>query len=342
MLNTAHNTMSERRFTIVATVRNESSTIRAFVDSLIGQNRAPDEILIVDGASTDGTLEILQEYEQRGSLRVISQPCNIAEGRNLGIGAAKGTHLAITDAGCRVDPDWLARIDRCFASDSRPDVVAGNFRFETHSRFEEAVVKATFQPNRDDTDAARFYPSSRSVAFSKDAWTRAGGYPEWLYAAEDTLFNIRLRQLGLRFAFCRDAIVQWRPRETWRALARQRINFSRGNARVGIGTTGYHINLRVHGQIAAALVAGAIHPLFLVLALGLFAWHIHQHLWPQVTATTPANDWAMRVRVLAVMEFVRLVNLYGFLLGRHDRRTDDIYVQKQVFGWSIIQMMLME
>jgi len=318
------------KFTLIATVRNEVGTIRDFVESLLAQSRPPDEILIVDGVSSDGTREILEDYAMRGVLRVISQPCNIAEGRNLGIAAATGSHLAVTDAGCQVDPDWLAQIERCFKSAGQPDVVAGNFRFETHTPFEEAVVRATFQPNRDDTETARYYPSSRSVAFSKAAWEKAGGYPEWLYAAEDTLFNIRLRQLGCRFVFCRDAIVRWRPRETWRALARQRINFSRGNARVGIGTSGYITNLRIHGQIAAALLASTIQPLFIFVALALLGSHILRHLWPQVVATTPPSDWLMRLRVLSVMEYVRVVNLYGFLLGRYDRKHDPSYVQRQI------------
>lgn len=322
--------MVERRFTLIATVRNEAGTIRSFVDSLLTQTRKPDEILIVDGASTDGTREILEGYAARGLLRVISRPCNIAEGRNLGIAAASGTHLAVTDAGCRVDADWLARLAECFEADCKPDVVAGNFRFETHTPFEEAVVRATFQPNRDETETARYYPSSRSVAFSKVAWEKAGGYPEWLYAAEDTLFNIRMRQLGFRFVFCRDAIVRWRPRESWRALARQRINFSRGNARVGIGTAGYLTNLKIHGLVLAALIAGILHPLFLLIALGLFGWHVRRHLWPQAVATTEPGDWKMRLRVLTVMEFVRLVNLYGFLLGRRDRQRDPSFVQRQM------------
>lgn len=317
-------------FTLIATVRNEASTIRDFVESLLAQTRKPDEILIVDGASTDGTREILEDYAQRGLLRFISQPCNIAEGRNLGIAAATGTHLAVTDAGCRVDPDWLAQIERCFAADCKPDVVAGNFRFETHTPFEEAVVLATFQPNRDQSETARFYPSSRSVAFTKQAWERAGGYPEWLYAAEDTLFNIRMRQLGLRFVFCRDAIVRWRPRETWRALARQRINFSRGNARVGIGTTGYLTNLQVHGLFAALLILSPLFSAALVGAVGVAAWHVYRHLWHQASRATMDRGWRMRLRVLAVMEFVRLVNLYGFLRGRWDRRVDPQYVERQM------------
>lgn len=320
--------MSEPRFTVVATVRNEARTIDAFIQSLLAQRRVPDEIVIVDGASSDGTREILEGYAARGVLTLISRPCNIAAGRNLGITAATGTHIAVTDAGCRVDPDWLAQIARCFAADPAPDVVAGNFRFETHTRFEEAVVRGTFQPNRDQTQAARFYPSSRSVAFARAAWQKAGGYPDWLYAAEDTLFNIRLRQLGCRFVFCRDAVVHWRPRETWRALARQRINFARGNARVGIGTAGYLINLRLHAALAVLLLAGLWFPPSLVAALSVLAWHVHRHLWSHATLMSP-GDPGMRLRVLAVMEFVRIVSLYGFLRGRWDRISDPSFLRRQ-------------
>jgi glycosyltransferase involved in cell wall biosynthesis len=297
--------MSNRRYTLIATVRNEAAGIRDFVDSLLAQRRAPDEIVIVDGASTDGTRGILGKYAARAALRVISRPCNIAEGRNLGISAATGTHLAVTDAGCKVDADWLREIDRAFDHPSTPDVVAGNFRYECHNDFEEAVVRATFQPHRDDTENARFYPSSRSIAFSKAAWQRAGGYPEWLYAAEDTLFNIRLRQLGHRFVFAREAIVRWRPRETWRALARQRINFARGNARVGIGESGYLLNLRVHAALLLSVLAGGIHPVFLCVALLLAAQHVRRRLWPQAKTTTAPGEWRMRALVMTVMEYAR-------------------------------------
>ncbi len=318
------------KISIIATVRNEKQTIEKFLRSLLEQTRRADEIIIVDGASTDGTREILEKYAAQGLLRVISKPCNIAQGRNLGIAAATGTHIAVTDAGCQVDSNWLAEIAQCFSASPAPDVVAGNFRFETHSLFEDAVVCATFQPNRDETEAARYYPSSRSVAFTKAAWEKAGGYPEWLYAAEDTLFNMRMRQLGYHFVFCRDAIVRWRPRETWRALARQRVNFSRGNARVGIGTAGYLINLRIHGLMAALLVMALWFPAFLIAAIALSIWHVHKHLWPQMISSTPSQDWRIRLRVIAVMEFVRIINLYGFMLGRWDRLSDPSYISRQV------------
>lgn len=321
--------MAETSFTIIATVRNEAGTIRAFVDSLLAQSHRPNEIIIVDGASTDGTLEMLQEYARRGAITLISQDCNIAQGRNLGIAAVKTTHIGVTDAGCKVDADWVREIVGCFANNPGTDVVAANFRFETHSRFEEAVIHATFRSRRDRTDLSPYHPSSRSVAFTKDAWDRAGGYPEWLYAAEDTLFNIRLRQIGCTFVFCPHAFVQWRPRESWKDLARQRINFSRGNARTGFGIYGYIRSLRMHGLFAMLLALGVWQPISLLATLAVIAWYVRGSLWPQVEANVPSSDFGMRFRVLLVMEFVRLVQIYGFMRGRWDRRFDKKYVENQ-------------
>ena len=320
-----------RSVTIIATVRNEKDSIRTFVDSLLGQERPADEIIIVDGASDDGTLEILQAFSQDNKLKVISQDCNIAEGRNLGIAAASSEIIAVTDAGCLVELDWLAQLMCCFDHELKPDVVSGNFRFDCHSDFETAVSLATFAPNRETSDQARYLPSSRSLAFTKAAWQAAGGYPEWLYAAEDTLFDIRLRQLGFEFVFCKDAYVCWRPRENWRALAKQRMNFARGNGRVGIGTRGYIINAQYHLAILLPVLAMLIHPLIGLLGLPPLIVHIRSNLLSQsLYAVRQSGRWSMFFRVMLVMEITRLVGIAGYLMGRNDRRTNPAtYVDKQ-------------
>ncbi len=320
---------------IVATVRNEKDSIVAFVDSLLEQSVSPAEIIIVDGASSDGTREILDGYAERGDIVLISQDCNIAEGRNLGIGRAVNSIIAVTDAGCIVTPTWLENILTCLEQNPQADVIAGNFRFICHSPFEEAVTLATFPPDRDGTEAARYYPSSRSLGFRKPAWEKAGGYPEWLSVAEDTLFNIRLRQLGCHFVFARDAIVRWRPRTTWRALARQRFNFARCNAQAGIGTQGYVINMKFHAAIVAPLALGLVSPWLMLLSLYPLSQHLGHNLLPQAKRAAQKSERpGMKLRVLLVMEFVRLVGMAGFLLGRLDRLRDGKYSdsQKQWMG----------
>jgi len=315
---------------IVATVRNEKDTIVAFVGSLLEQSIKPAEIIIVDGASTDGTREILENYAERNEIVLISQDCNIAQGRNIGISKAKNDIIAVTDAGCIVTESWLEIILECFEQDPQPDVVAGNFSFICCTKFEQVVSLATFPPNRDETEAARYYPSSRSLAFKKSAWEKAKGYPEWLFVAEDTLFNIRLRQLGCHFVFAKDAIVRWRPRATWRALEKQRFNFARCNAQAGIGTQGYIINIKLHVAILLPLLLGILSPWLMLLSAYPLIQHLRQNLLPQANQAAkkikqPGTKWY----VLSVMEFVRLVGIAGFLVGRLDRITNKKYIESQ-------------
>jgi len=315
---------------LVATVRNEKNTIEAFVDSLLKQSIKPDEIIIVDGASTDGTRELLEKYSQRGDVVLVSQDCNIAQGRNAGISRAKYNIIAVTDAGCIVTETWLSSILQCFEQNPQADVVAGNFRFNCHSRFEEAVSLATFPPDRDDTEAARYYPSSRSLAFRKPAWEKAKGYPEWLFVAEDTLFNIRLRQLGCHFVFAKDAIVRWRPRASWAALAKQRFNFARCNAQAGIGTQGYIINIKYHAAILLPLLMGFLSPWLVIFSAYPSIQHLRRNLLPQAgLAARKTNTTGMKWYVLSVMEFVRVVGMLGFLSGRWDRLINKKYSESQ-------------
>lgn len=322
--------MNSLPVTLVATVRNERNTIEAFVDSLLKQSTKPEEIIIIDGASTDGTRELLERYSQRGEIVLVSQDCNIAQGRNLGISRAKNDIIAVTDAGCIVTETWLKNILECFKQDPQADVVAGNFRFICHSRFEEAVPLATFPTDRDNTEAARYYPSSRSLAFRKTAWEKAKGYPEWLFVAEDTLFNIRLRQLGCHFVFAKDAIVRWRPRATWRALAKQRFNFARCNAQAGIGTQGYIINIKYHTAILLPLLLGFLWPWFILLSAYPLTQHLRQNLLPQASqGAEKTRRTGMKWYILAVMEFVRLLGIAGFLTGRWDRITNKKYIESQ-------------
>lgn len=317
--------------TVIATVRNERAGIREFVESLLSQTLTPDEIIIVDGASSDGTLEILRGYEAAGHIRLISQPCNIAQGRNLGVAAARNELIAATDAGCKADPDWLACIARSFASADRPDVVSANYAFDTRNDFELASVLATDPPHRETTEQAKYYPSSRSIGFRRTAWQAVKGYPDWLYAAEDTLFNVRLRQLGFRFSFCREAVVRWRPRSTWQGLLRQHFNYARGNGRVGLGLYGYLINLQYHALFLALLALSAWWPLLLLGGALALAQHVRRNLLGQAQR---AYQTTGRLKVfwltLAAMEAVRLAAIAGFVCGRVDRRRDPRFVASQL------------
>jgi len=328
--------MNQLKFSIIATVKNEHNVISDFIESLLNQSYPPDEIIIVDGNSNDGTNDILKKYEQDGHIKLICQECNIAQGRNIAITNAQNSYIASTDAGCIVDVKWLEELASCFMLPEAPDVVSGNFNFIYHNDFEEAVVLATNNPDRENTDEAIYFPSSRSIAFKKSAWEKAKGYPEWLYAAEDTLFNIRLKQLGCKFIFAKKAIVKWRPRETWKAVSKQHFTYARGNGRVGIGTSGYLLNIKSHSLILLFFVLSFIWPASIIIC-GYFLYsHIKHFLWQQAKKTSEqAEHPNLFTQIILIMELMRIAGMFGFLRGKLDRLFDRKFTDKQL-NWMEI------
>ena len=172
-------TMSDQqRVSIVMTVRNDAVGCAVTLDSVIAQTRLPDEMIVVDGGSCDATIALIEEYAQRHPwLRLIrADGVNIAQGRNIGIVAARGDVIATSDAGCRAEPQWLERLVAPLES-GEAQVAAGFYQPDCDSPFEEVVAALCF-PALEKINPDTFLPSSRSVAFLKQAWQAVGGYPE--------------------------------------------------------------------------------------------------------------------------------------------------------------------
>lgn len=220
---------------LIMTVRNEAASLPALLDSILLGTLSPNEIVIVDGGSTDGTQQVAQSYSNRLPVRLIERPgANISEGRNAAIAAATYDLIAVTDAGVRLDPRWLELLTApLLSSSSNVDVVSGWFAADPQTPFERAMG-ATVLPALEDIDPSTFLPSSRSVAFRKAAWREVGGYPEWLDYSEDLVFDIALRDAGKPFVFAPGAVAHFRPRADLRAFYRQYYRYARGDGKANL------------------------------------------------------------------------------------------------------------
>ena len=98
------------KVSLIITVLNEARSLPTLLDSIAAQTRPPDEVIICDGGSTDNTIDLLRA-ERRFPVRVIERPgSNISQGRNAAIAEASGEVIASTDAGVRLDPQWLEKL----------------------------------------------------------------------------------------------------------------------------------------------------------------------------------------------------------------------------------------
>jgi glycosyltransferase involved in cell wall biosynthesis len=230
---------------LIVTVRDDRPGFAQLLDAIAEQAELPDEIVIVDGGSKDGTLDELATRQQDlPPVRVFVAPgSNIAAGRNIAVREARHDWIACTDAGCRPVRGWLAALKRARHA---ADIAAGTFVVDGETPLDRAVACAHYpvlEEVHDDDPLVRLahrlfgrdfraeQAGGRSMAFSRAAWEAAGGFPEHVYAGEDLAFSATAIELGFDATLVEDASVRWRPRATWQATARMFAIYTRGDIR---------------------------------------------------------------------------------------------------------------
>ncbi len=259
------------QISVITTIYNEGASIVRLLDSLVAQTRPPDEIVICDGGSTDGTPALIEAYVQEHAerlprVRLLVEPgANISRGRNTAILAASGPIIAATDAGVRLAPDWLEQLAAPFADDPTARAVAGFFVPAADGVFETAMA-ATVLPLEEDIDPETFLPSSRSVAFTKATWAAAGGYPEWLDYCEDLIFDFEVNGLEplkpTAFVWAPEATAAFTPRGNLGDFWTQYYRYARGDGKAELWRKRHAVRYITYLVVLPALLGHAFFGFF--------------------------------------------------------------------------------
>lgn len=318
---------------VIMTVYHESEAIGRLLTSLAAQTRAPDEIVICDGGSTDDTVAQIEAWAADAAIPVkvmVAAGANISRGRNVAIAAAQGPLIAATDAGVRLDPRWLEHLLapwECALGESvseaePPIAVAGFFLPDVEGVFQTAMA-ATVLPLVDDIDPATFLPSSRSVAFTKEAWQAAGGYPEWLDYCEDLIFDFGIN--GLRpqqasgFAWAPAALVYFRPRTNLRSFWTQYYRYARGDGKADLFRKRHAIRYFIYCVAFPALLGHAMWGFFarwlgwvgLIIGVIAYCWRP----WQRVAVVGHDLAWHDRALALLWVPVIRAVGDLAKMVG---------------------------
>jgi glycosyltransferase involved in cell wall biosynthesis len=226
------------KVSLVVPVKNEAHSIEQLIESAAAQTRPPEEVVIVDGGSSDGTAEIVHRWERRhsrmGWLRVIrAEEATPGKGRNIGVKNASHEWIAFTDAGIRAEPEWLEQLVEAAERDPQVEVVYGSYEPMTETFFERCAALAYVAPKQMRAGQMMRGPAIPSSLFHRRVWESVGGFPD-LRAAEDLIFMNRVAEAGFKTAFAPGAIVWWQLRPTLSSTFRKFILYSMHNVQAGM------------------------------------------------------------------------------------------------------------
>jgi len=192
---------------VIVPAYNAENTIGKCLESLQKQSFNNFEVIVVDDASSDSTVEVAKSFP---GIKIVKQKHGgPAVGRNNGAKAAKGEILVFTDSDCILDRAWLEQMVKPF-EDQSVGGVQGRYKSRQRSlvaRFgqleiEERHEKMARQKSID-------FMGSYSAAYRKDLFSKMDGFDTSfpIASGEDTDFSFRVNEAGHKMLFNENAIV---------------------------------------------------------------------------------------------------------------------------------------
>lgn len=228
------------QISVVIPCRNEAPYIAGTLDAVRAQDCAIDEVIIVDGGSVDGTMDVVREYGARHPdfpMRVVTADgANIPAALNAGISASRSDVIVRMDSHSRPASDYIRHALRAL-DETDAAVVGGVWQILPGGpgSVAAAIAKAVAHPMGAGDAAYRLGASGgierRQVdtvpfgGFRRSHWEKIGGYNEQLLVNEDYEFNYRTRQAGGSVVIDTAIRSEYFARPTLAALARQYFRY---------------------------------------------------------------------------------------------------------------------
>jgi glycosyltransferase involved in cell wall biosynthesis len=212
---------------VVVCAYNEARLLAGCLHSLRAQTRIPDDIIVINNASTDDTADVARSVP---GVRVIDEPVKgLVVARETARRASHTDILAYVDADCRAPITWLERVLRRFDVAEPPVAVTGPYQFYDWDRTGRTLIRAYDLLVAPPTHAVVHHALGLGAilyggnfAVRRDALARIGGFDKTIeFHGEDTNLGRRLTPVG-RIELARDCWV-WTSARRYHAMGKRAV-----------------------------------------------------------------------------------------------------------------------
>lgn len=199
------------KVSIITSCFNRKKTIRGCIESVVGQDYPDIEYIVVDGASTDGTLAVINEYKDKIA-KIISEPDKgLYEGINKGLRAATGDIIGLVHSDDFLyDRDTISKVVYRFNL-MKCDMVYGNGIFVDAEQTDHIIrdwISGRYTKRK---VSLGWLPLHPTVYVTKEWLDKCGLYDESYKIAADSDWLVRsLHDMSPKVSYMKEYIIRMR------------------------------------------------------------------------------------------------------------------------------------
>lgn len=249
------------KFSILVPAYNEEQSISTCLNSLISVDYDNKEIVVIDDSSTDRTVQVVEEFQDKGVILVGREKNGgRAAALNSGLQRATGDVVITTDADTVVPSNWLQRFRSCF---ERHSAIAVGGAYQAYNKDKllvnvtnildqimNRVFKKSLVPNK---------LSGVNSAIRREALLSLGGFNEHSWWSEDSELGWKLGRIG-RVVYDHENIVSTQYPDSWSGIWKRKFYW------------GYAMGLKFREQMQFNVILWLRPMIFVVLFISLLAF----------------------------------------------------------------------
>jgi glycosyltransferase involved in cell wall biosynthesis len=269
---------------VIVCAKNEDKNLKRFLPSILSQDYPNFEIVLINDASNDDTLEVMEAFShQHPNIKIVDVKNTEAFWGNkkyaltLGIKASKYNHLLFTDADCEpVSKDWIREMSSHFNNEKSIVLAYGAYRKIQKSflnkliRFETLITAVHYFSFA--YQGVPYMGVGRNLAYTKEEFFKANGFISHIKvrSGDDDLFiNQIASRTNTAICFSKESFTESIPETTFKDWFNQK--------RRHISTANYY-------KLKHKIMLGFIYASNFLFWLFAFLLLVTLHIWPAVIA----------------------------------------------------------